>query len=144
MLISCSSCNSKYLVNSADLKPNGRMVKCIKCDNKWFLEPGLENNSFQDKQNKPNIISPNQNTYNYSSKTLIQNLPSTYVKDSKVSIANTTAALILLTFTISSFWLFKKFGTNLLVLINYYFHEFLFNLNLILEDLVKIIYQIIN
>ena len=36
MLISCSACNSKYLVNSADLKPKGKKVKCAKCSNTWF------------------------------------------------------------------------------------------------------------
>ena len=36
MLVSCSSCNSKYLVNSADLKPNGRIVQCARCGHNWF------------------------------------------------------------------------------------------------------------
>ena len=36
MLVSCSSCNSKYLVNSADLKPDGRTVQCAKCGHNWF------------------------------------------------------------------------------------------------------------
>lgn len=38
MLISCSFCKSKYLVNSADLKPSGRIVQCAKCKNKWYQE----------------------------------------------------------------------------------------------------------
>ena len=36
MLITCSSCNSKYLVNSADLKPGGRNVQCAKCGHNWY------------------------------------------------------------------------------------------------------------
>ena len=38
MLISCFSCNSKYLLNSADLKPSGRTVKCANCGYQWFEE----------------------------------------------------------------------------------------------------------
>ena len=36
MLISCTSCNSKYLVNSADLKPNGRDVNVPNVDINGF------------------------------------------------------------------------------------------------------------
>ena len=36
MLISCTSCKSKYLVNSADLKPEGRTVQCAKCGYEWY------------------------------------------------------------------------------------------------------------
>ena len=52
MLISCSACNSKYLVNSADLKPNGRTVKCAKCANTWFQPSSMneEDNIIQSKQ----------------------------------------------------------------------------------------------
>ena len=38
MLISCNSCNSKYLVNSAELKPDGRNVQCANCGNQWFQD----------------------------------------------------------------------------------------------------------
>ena len=42
MFIQCSSCNSKYLVNSADLKPNGRLVECANCTHQWYQELKLE------------------------------------------------------------------------------------------------------
>ena len=42
MFIQCSACNSKYLVNSADLKPEGRMVECASCSHQWLQEPILE------------------------------------------------------------------------------------------------------
>ena len=42
MLIRCSACNSKYLVNSADLKPDGRMVECASCGHQWYQEPSTE------------------------------------------------------------------------------------------------------
>ena len=38
MFIVCSNCEFKYLVNSADLKPNGRMVECANCNHQWFQE----------------------------------------------------------------------------------------------------------
>ena len=36
MLLKCASCNSQYLINSADLKPNGKTVKCSICGYEWF------------------------------------------------------------------------------------------------------------
>ena len=38
MFIVCSNCEFKYLVNSADLKPNGRMVECANCNHQCFQE----------------------------------------------------------------------------------------------------------
>ena len=38
MFIQCSDCSYKYLVNSADLKPDGRMVECANCNHRWFQE----------------------------------------------------------------------------------------------------------
>ena len=46
MLISCSSCNSKYIVNSADLKPDGRTVQCAKCGHNWFQEASIDKEEF--------------------------------------------------------------------------------------------------
>ena len=42
MFIQCSDCHYKYLVNSADLKPDGRMVECANCGNQWFQETSSE------------------------------------------------------------------------------------------------------
>ena len=39
MFIQCSVCDYKYIVNSADLKPDGRMVECANCNHRWFQEP---------------------------------------------------------------------------------------------------------
>ena len=38
MFIVCSNCDFKYLVNSADLKPDGRVVECANCGHQWFQE----------------------------------------------------------------------------------------------------------
>ena len=45
MFIKCSSCNSKYLINSADIKPNGRMVECGICSHQWYQDPLIEETS---------------------------------------------------------------------------------------------------
>ena len=42
------------------------------------------------------------------------------------------------------FWAFKSYGTNIFVLVKFYVNEFFFNLRLIIDDLAKIIYQILN
>ena len=61
MLLACSSCKSRYLVNSADLKPNGRTVRCASCGNEWFQDPNLveeeiieppTSNTFTEENNK--------------------------------------------------------------------------------------------
>ena len=64
MFISCSSCNSKYLVNSADLKPNGRNVQCAKCGHNWF-----QTSSFSEED--PIIYPPTSSTEN-SKKNIIE------------------------------------------------------------------------
>ena len=46
MFIVCSNCDFKYLVNSADLKPNGRMVECANCGHQWFQKTEKQDNSF--------------------------------------------------------------------------------------------------
>ena len=64
MLLTCSSCNSKYLVNSADLKPDGKNVKCAVCGHNWFQNTDLDaeealnltssnSQNPENKQNKP-------------------------------------------------------------------------------------------
>ena len=47
MFIQCSDCDYKYLVNSADLKPNGRMVECANCSHQWFQETREEDEVLQ-------------------------------------------------------------------------------------------------
>ena len=38
MFIQCSDCDYKYIVNSADLKPDGIMVECANCNHRWYQE----------------------------------------------------------------------------------------------------------
>ena len=39
MFIQCSDCDYKYLINSAALKPDGRMVECANWNHRWFQVP---------------------------------------------------------------------------------------------------------
>tara|TARA_Y100000590_G_scaffold453618_1_gene599006 strand:+ start:19 stop:462 length:444 start_codon:yes stop_codon:yes gene_type:complete len=147
MLIQCSSCNSKYLVNSADLKPNGRMVECANCTHQWYQDLNIDadleitsilNTEENEKKEKNNKESKTKNIND------IKNLPSTFVKEKKVSVLNSLLVILLIILIFLSFWFLRKYGANLFVLINFYINEFFFNLKLIISDISKIIYQIMN
>jgi len=140
MLISCNSCRSKYLVNSADLKPNGRNVQCAYCGNQWFQDGTND----EDDENLSSSEESNSDNINAEFNKVKNNLPSTYVKESRVSIFNSFVVLMLAFILIACFWSFKYIEANTIVLLKYYISEFYFNLNLIINDLAKIIHNLIN
>ena len=143
MFIQCADCDYKYLVNSADLKPDGRMVECANCNHRWFQEPLPADEILSSSVPKTN----QQNEKNRNNDLLdkeIKNLPSTVVKEKKVSIVNTFLVIFLLVFLFFIFWTLRSYGTNIFVLLNFYINEFFFNLGLIIDDLAKIIYNILN
>ena len=148
MFIQCSDCNFKYLVNSADLKPNGRMVECANCGNQWFQEFNSEEKfqSFDEITAKSNKIAfqENNKSKNENINSNVKNLPSTVVEEQKVSILNTSLVLIFLIIVIFGQWILRSNGLNIFVLIYFYIEEFFFNIRLIINDIAKIIYQIIN
>ena len=74
----------------------------------------------------------------------IKNLPSTVVREQKVSFINTFLVILFLVLIIFLFWTLRSYGTNIFVLVSFYINEFFFNLKLIIDDLAKIIYQIVN
>ncbi len=139
MLISCSSCNSKYLVNSADLKPDGRTVQCAKCGHNWFQTAKIK-----DEEISNTSIPSSEKKIDKNNKNLTTNLPSTYVKEKKYSILNSILVVIVLVVIITSFWSIKNIGFNFFVLINFFLQEFYFNLNMIINDLTKIIHHLLN
>ena len=142
MLISCNSCNSKYLVNSAELKPDGRNVQCANCGNQWFQESQVfDDNVREDLTSEVNDSSSLKQEKN---KTSISNLPSTYVQEPKVSILNSILLVLFVILLIIFYWFFQKSNINSLVLIQFYINEFFFNLNMIINDIAKIIHQLIN
>ena len=144
MLIQCSSCNSKYLVNSADLKPNGRMVECANCTHQWYQDLNIDADLAitsilnTEANEKNNTESKTKNIKD------IKNLPSTFVREKKVSVLNSLLVILLLILIFLSFWFLRKYGADIFVLINFYINEFYFNLKLIISDISKIIYQIMN
>jgi len=141
MLIACTSCNSKYLVNSADLKPEGRTVQCAKCGYQWYQESLVEEEILSSSTpSSTTINNAGENSTNVSS----PNLPSTYVKEQEKSIVNSILVVVILFAIISGFWFFKKFEINSLVLVKFYADEFYFNLKLIFADLALIIHKIVN
>ena len=143
MLISCTSCYSKFLVNSADLKPNGRTVQCANCGNQWYQESIFNEEDELLISSVPQTPSANEDIKNKSYKSVI-NLPSTYVKEETVSFLNSTLIILLVVFLIIIFWAFRNLEMNTFVLLKYYFNEFYFNLKLIINDMAKIVHQIIN
>tara|TARA_B100000579_G_scaffold430461_1_gene443908 strand:+ start:5451 stop:5873 length:423 start_codon:yes stop_codon:yes gene_type:complete len=140
MLILCSSCKSKYLVNSADLKPHGRTVQCAKCGHNWYQTASLE----IDEDFSRSAPSTSNEAEEFSNDHKKNKLPSTIVKEEKVSYLNSLLVLFLSFSLIIIFWILKKNGINSFVLINYYIKEFYFNFKMIIDDLAKIIFEILN
>ena len=139
MLVSCSSCNSKYLVNSADLKPDGRTVQCAKCGHNWFQTAKIE-----DEEILSTSVPSSEKKNDRNNNNLTTNLPSTLVKEKESSILNSILAVIFIAIIIASYWFLKNNGINFFVLINYYLREFYFNLNMIITDLTIIIRHLLN
>ena len=142
MLISCNSCNSQYLVNSAELKPDGRNVQCANCGNQWFQESQVFDDNVKD--NLTSEVNDGDSLKQEKNKTSISNLPSTYVQEPKVSILNSILLVLFVILLIIFYWFFQKSNINSLVLIQFYINEFFFNLNMIINDIAKIIHQLIN
>ena len=146
MFIVCSNCDFKYLVNSADLKPNGKMVECANCGYQWYQDldkeetyssaPSSKNNDLED------VIQNNQNIK--KEKNTIKNLPSTIVNQEEPSIRNSLIVLILIFAIFLGIWFSRSYGINTFVLLEFYIREFFFNLNLIISDLAKIIHKTLN
>ena len=146
MFIVCSNCDFKYLVNSADLKPNGKIVECANCGYQWYQDldkeetyssvPSSKNNDLED------VIKNNQNIK--KEKNTIKNLPSTIVNQEEPSIRNSLIVIILIFAIFLGIWFSRSYGINTFVLLEFYIREFFFNLNLIISDLAKIIHKTLN
>ncbi len=106
MLISCNSCNSKYLVNSAELKPDGRNVQCANCGNQWFQESQVFDDNVKD--NLTSEVNDSDSLKQEENKTSISNLPSTYVQEPKVSVLNSILLVLFVILLIIFYWFFQK------------------------------------
>ena len=146
MFIVCSNCDFKYLVNSADLKPTGRMVECANCGHQWFQnfsEEEIHSSASSIKKDEfKNVTETNKRMQD--SNNIVKNLPSTIVTHEKPSVRNSFIVVILISLIFFVFWVSRSYGVDTFVLVDFYIREFLFNLNLIISDLAKIIYNILN
>jgi hypothetical protein len=126
------------------------MVECANCNHRWFQEPLkgedlLSSSVPKTSQKKPlEKEDEGQNNETDLPPKEIKNLPSTVVREQKVSFINTFLVIFFLVFIIFLFWTLRSYGTNIFVLVSFYINEFFFNLKLIIDDLAKIIYQIVN
>ena len=147
MFIVCSNCEFKYLVNSADLKPNGRMVECANCNHQWFQElddTDITSSAPSTKKEELNQNLKNNNQKEKLEKDPVRNLPSTVVRQEKPSIINSTIVIALAIVVILAIWIYRSYGVNTFIIIDFYIREFFFNLNLIISDLAKIIHNTLN
>jgi len=147
MFIVCSNCEFKYLVNSADLKPNGRMVECANCNHQWFQElDDIDITSSVPSTKKEELDQnlKNNNQKEKLEKDPVRNLPSTVVRQEKPSVINSTIVIILAIVVILAIWIYRSYGVNTFIIIDFYIREFFFNLNLIISDLAKIIHNTLN
>ena len=147
MFIVCSNCEFKYLVNSADLKPNGRMVECANCNHQWFQE--LDDTDITTSVPSTKKEEFDQNLKNNKQKEKLEkdpvrNLPSTVVRQEKPSVINSTIVIALAIVVILAIWIYRSYGVNTFIIIDFYIREFFFNLNLIISDLAKIIHNTLN
>jgi len=147
MFIVCSNCEFKYLVNSADLKPNGRMVECVNCNHQWFQE--LDNSDLtssvpSSKKEELDQDIKNNKQQKKLEEGPVKNLPSTVVRQEKPSVINSTIVIILAIVVILAIWIYRSYGVNTFIIIDFYIREFFFNLNLIISDLAKIIHNTLN
>ena len=147
MFIVCSNCEFKYLVNSADLKPNGRMVECANCNHQWFQElddTDITSSVPSTKKEELDQNIKNNNQKEKLEKDPVRNLPSTVVRQEKPSVINSTIVIILAIVVILAIWIYRSYGVNTFIIIDFYIREFFFNLNMIISDLAKIIHNTLN
>ncbi len=147
MFIVCSNCEFKYLVNSADLKPNGRMVECANCNHQWFQElddADITSSVPSTKKEELDQNIKNNNQKEKLEKDPVRNLPSTVVRQEKPSVINSTIVIALAIVVILAIWIYRSYGVNTFIIIDFYIREFFFNLNLIISDLAKIIHNTLN
>ncbi len=147
MFIVCSNCEFKYLVNSADLKPNGRMVECANCNHQWFQElddTDITSSVPSTKKEELDQNIKNNNQKEKLEKDSVRNLPSTVVRQEKPSVINSTIVITLAIVVILAIWIYRSYGVNTFIIIDFYIREFFFNLNLIISDLAKIIHNTLN
>ena len=92
MIISCSSCEAKYLVDPVQLS-KGRQVRCARCNFSWFQDnAGFENNE---------SVLDSRKVFEKRDPQSDKNLPAVY-KEKKKSSRDKIAIIILILFIVSA------------------------------------------
>jgi predicted Zn finger-like uncharacterized protein len=50
MILTCPECSTRYLTKENAIGPNGRTVRCAKCDTTWFVASEADELTLQDNQ----------------------------------------------------------------------------------------------
>ena len=135
MLLNCPSCNTRYLIDIADILPNGKNVQCANCLNKWFQH--LEE---EDKNEIPlTSFKQKQENKNYE-----KTLPSTLVETRKPSTINSVLMIILLIAVIGIYFALKNLDNGIYYLFQFYIFELIDFFKLQIKYLSFLVFQILN
>lgn len=58
MILTCPECSTRYLTKENAIGPNGRTVRCAKCDTTWFVASEADQLALQDNQRPVEEIVP--------------------------------------------------------------------------------------
>lgn len=58
MILTCPECSTRYLTKENAIGPNGRTVRCAKCDTTWFVASEADELALQDNQRPVEDIVP--------------------------------------------------------------------------------------
>ena len=135
MLINCPSCKVKFLINSADLRSDGRNVMCANCKYQWFQKPDF---NYKHKiESYKTKISKDSTGFN-------KLLPSTYVEVQETSLMNSLLMIIFVFFIFVMYFIIKNLDQGMIYLITYYIQELISYTNQIINDLARVFHKIVN
>ena len=123
------------------------MVECVNCNHQWFQELDVSDLTSSVPSSKKETLDQdikNNKQQKKSEEGPVKNLPSTVVRQEKPSVINSTIVIALAIIIILAIWIYRSYGVNTFVIIDFYIREFFFNLNLIISDLAKIIHNTLN
>ena len=104
MILTCPSCESKYLVDAKQIG-NGRHVKCTRCNHTWYYE----NNDFDIKELE--IKKEPQSTKAKEDKTNLQsNLPVVY--ENKTTVPLPFLLLVVVAVSLLGYMIFESIEFN--------------------------------
>ena len=58
MILTCPECSTRYLTKASAIGPNGRTVRCVKCDTTWFVASEADELALQDNERAVEDIVP--------------------------------------------------------------------------------------